>query len=339
MKRKRFAFLMVLSLCFIAGCNKSSSKNASKAGNTSETPGSISQEPPYYELTWKDYEKYYSGYEFQNKMGTDLLNRIHDYLIDKHQTYVTYSNYWYYANTGTDLIPGTETNQLFYTNKTSPVHTHEDQDREHVWPCASSNGQWYRLSQFVQTRIDGSYDYWGGGSDLFHVRPATGNVNSQRSNASFYVFSEAELNDPALGIKNVGDGGPYKIKVNYNASKVEVDDSFKGDVARIVLYVYAHYSQIGTKQVYYSADYKPVYSLDEAIAPDSTNTPYVCGSLNLTDVIGGNNLQECYRMLKEWNRLDPPSAVEMNRNNYVQSIQGNRNPFIDYPQLVDYCLL
>ncbi len=336
MKRSRLTCLALISLFAFSACQ---SKGNGKGTSKSETPTSISEEPPYYELTWKDYEKHYSGYEFQNKMGTDLLLQIHNYLIDKHQTYVTYKNYWYYANSGTDLIPGTETNQLFYTNKTSPVKTHEDQDREHVWPCASSNGLWWRNSQFKQTQIDGSLDYWGGGSDLFHVRPATGSVNSKRSNASFYQFSEAELNDPAQGIRTIGDGGPNKIKVNYNASKVEVEDCYKGDVARIIAYVYTHYSSIGSKNVYYSADYKPVYSLEEAIQADSVNTPYVCGQLNLTDVVGYSTIQECHAKLKEWNRLDPPSAVEANRNNYVESIQGNRNPFIDYPQLVDYCLL
>ena len=34
-------------------------------------------------------------------------------------------------------------------------------------------------------------------------------------------------------------------------------------------------------------------------------------------------------MLLEWNELDPVDAGEEYRNDYIETIQGNRNPFID----------
>ena len=37
-----------------------------------------------------------------------------------------------------------------------------------------------------------------------------------------------------------------------------------------------------------------------------------------------------------WNHSDPSDDFEMNRNNYIYTWQMNRNPFIDYPLLVDY---
>ena len=40
-------------------------------------------------------------------------------------------------------------------------------------------------------------------------------------------------------------------------------------------------------------------------------------------------------MLLRWNELDPVSQKEIDRNDAVQKEQGNRNPFIDYPELVD----
>ena len=40
-------------------------------------------------------------------------------------------------------------------------------------------------------------------------------------------------------------------------------------------------------------------------------------------------------MFVEWNRLDPPDGNERRRNDLVQQLQGNRNPFIDEPALVD----
>lgn len=40
-------------------------------------------------------------------------------------------------------------------------------------------------------------------------------------------------------------------------------------------------------------------------------------------------------LLLEWNRQDPPDAAERRRNDLVQAFQGNRNPFIDNPDLAD----
>ena len=38
----------------------------------------------------------------------------------------------------------------------------------------------------------------------------------------------------------------------------------------------------------------------------------------------------------KWHRQDPVSQKEIDRNNGIQSVQGNRNPFIDYPYLAEY---
>jgi endonuclease I len=40
-------------------------------------------------------------------------------------------------------------------------------------------------------------------------------------------------------------------------------------------------------------------------------------------------------MLLDWNELDPVSEAEIVRNDKIEVIQGNRNPFIDYPELAD----
>ena len=39
-------------------------------------------------------------------------------------------------------------------------------------------------------------------------------------------------------------------------------------------------------------------------------------------------------MLIRWHEEDPVSQKEIDRNNAVYSIQHNRNPFVDYPELV-----
>lgn len=40
--------------------------------------------------------------------------------------------------------------------------------------------------------------------------------------------------------------------------------------------------------------------------------------------------------LISWNNADPVDEEEILRNENVAAIQHNRNPFVDYPQLVDY---
>lgn len=41
------------------------------------------------------------------------------------------------------------------------------------------------------------------------------------------------------------------------------------------------------------------------------------------------------KTIVEWNKLDPVSDLERARNDIILQIQGNRNPFIDYPHLVE----
>lgn len=40
-------------------------------------------------------------------------------------------------------------------------------------------------------------------------------------------------------------------------------------------------------------------------------------------------------VLRKWHKEDPVDEEEMRRNNEIESIQGNRNPFIDTPDLAD----
>jgi len=38
------------------------------------------------------------------------------------------------------------------------------------------------------------------------------------------------------------------------------------------------------------------------------------------------------KMLYKWHKADPPSKAEIQRNNKIEKLQGNRNPFIDEPE-------
>jgi len=86
------------------------------------------------------------------------------------------------------------------------------------------------------------------------------------------------------------------LPFGYGSSGVyEPRDEVKGDIARILFYMTTMYTDLHI----------------------SSST---VGSLE---------------MLIEWHELDPVDAFEINRNNVIYGYQGNRNPYIDFPDLVD----
>jgi len=152
--------------------------------------------------------------------------------------------------------------------------------------------------------------WWGKGakygiySDLFNVYPSEAKANSAKSNYPLGKVSG----------KIILDNGRIKVGSSSNSggasNVVEPYDEFKGDFARVYLYDATCYQNI------------PWESTASAF-PKGGNTYPTLDKWIIP-------------ILLEWNRLDPPSEWEITRNNRVYSIQGNRNPFIDYPQLAEY---
>jgi endonuclease I len=110
-------------------------------------------------------------------------------------------------------------------------------------------------------------------------------------------------------------------KLGYNASGKKVfepRDSDKGDAARAMLYECICYTGVA-------------YS-----GPPNTNCVYG-GSWSLPSYISGSiPYGQDQNVLKKWHYQDPPDNFEIARNDYVDSLQGNRNPFIDSVQFVCY---
>ena len=56
------------------------------------------------------------------------------------------------------------------------------------------------------------------------------------------------------------------------------------------------------------------------------------GNSDLTSI---HALEKKEDVLRMWHIMDPPDIWEMDRNSLIEQKQGNRNPFIDHPELVE----
>ncbi|MGL4332151.1 MAG: endonuclease, partial [Bacteroidales bacterium] len=141
-------------------------------------------------------------------------------------------------------------------------------------------------------------------SDIIHVLPTDGKVNGQRSN---YPYGECASGDKESE-KALGRLGACTFPTSYSGKVFEPDDEFKGDIARIYFYMATRYeSKVGSWG-------------GEAFGNGS---------------YPGLKPWQIELMLK-WHRQDPVSSKEIKRNNGVYSVQKNRNPFVDHPELAEH---
>lgn len=121
----------------------------------------------------------------------------------------------------------------------------------------------------------------GIGADPHNLRPSDVQANGNRGNKKFATGN--------------GNAGPVSGDAWYPG------DEWKGDVARIMMYMYTRY-----------------------------------GDRCLPSLVGNGSTQGTTDMLQlflQWNVDDPVSELEDQRNPYLEDEYGNRNPFIDNPIL------
>ena len=148
--------------------------------------------------------------------------------------------------------------------------------------------------------------WWGGGKnnaycDLHHLNPSDQNANSRKSN---YPLGELTSVSWDNGVTFVG-------KANIDGSSqnaYEPCDEYKGDFARTFMYMFTCYQDLTWEYTW--------MNYENSTYP--TLKPWAV------------------ELLLKWHKQDPVSEKEVNRNNAVHAVQGNRNPYIDYPQLADY---
>jgi endonuclease I len=143
------------------------------------------------------------------------------------------------------------------------------------------------------------------GTDLHHMRPCDATVNSFKGNRDF-DYGTTAYTDPSPPSGYTGATGCK----SYGSYTFEPRDADKGDVARMLFYMAVRYDGVDT-----SYDLELVDYVNSA---STNNRPYY-GKLTT---------------LLAWHIADPPDAWEALRNNRIQNLQGNRNPFIDHPEFV-----
>ncbi|MBR1809349.1 MAG: endonuclease [Paludibacteraceae bacterium] len=144
------------------------------------------------------------------------------------------------------------------------------------------------------------------GSDIFHVVPTDGKVNGIRSSLPFGETTNFDYT------YNGNKKGTSSFS-GYSGTVFEPRDEYKGDFAR---------GYFGTMAKW---ELKATSSAGSAIF---TGDYTANGNFGLTQY--GMNL------LLKWHRQDPVSDKELRRNDSIEATQGNRNPFIDYPELAEY---
>lgn len=224
-----------------------------------------------------------------------LFSALHALMANTHQYFTTYSGYssgsLAYFWTSTDAVNSGSTYTMFYSDV--PADTENIiLNREHVWPKSRAS--------FVERK--GS-----GGSDLHHLRPAVSTLNIAKSDHTFGNISGVYTD----GVKEGSVNGEVCYWVNTGKDLFECKDDVKGDVARILLYVYCRWEQPN------------LYTdIPEELLPENDT--------NGTN--SGKKVVESLDTLLDWCEEDPVDTWEMRRNDLTESVQGNRNVFIDYPE-------
>lgn len=190
------------------------------------------------------------------------------------------SNYLSGALQEADEDPTNSNNMVYlYTRDSVAKNPAQSWNREHVWPQS--------LSGTNPTTHDDNWGTTEAGTDILHLRPTYVDTNSRRGNKIYGYISGTKTAEKYNGMTYGYVSGNY----------FEPIDSVKGDVARIIMYVY----------VAYNAHYE--------------------NSLNILNTFAS------YDTLIKWHTLDKPDALEGIRNDFSEtSKQKNRNPFVDHPE-------
>jgi endonuclease I len=212
--------------------------------------------------------------------GTALKDDLATKIISTHSTYLSYTPGVWDALKQSDLDPNNSNNVLLiygYNDTDGVAQTDRSRDKD---ANGTGIGTWNREHSYPKSLGTPNLGTSGPGSDAHHLRASDGQMNSTRNNRK---YADGSGN---AGITSEGHFYP--------------GDEWKGDVARMMLYMYLRYDDRCL----------PInVAIGNAVSSDS----------NLVD------------LFLQWNVEDPVNGFEDQRNQVLEGIQGNRNPFIDNP--------
>ncbi len=224
--------------------------------------------------------------------GQLLKQELSNLISSTHQNLIPYTSS---SSTDTwDVIKSSDT-YILDTSRVYLVYGHNDNDayfendlsRDKSLSCHGSacDGLWNREHVFPKSLANPilSTNFPGPGTDVHNLRSCDYVTNSWRGNLKY------SSGNGFAGTSSSGNWYP--------------GDSWKGDVARIIMYMYLRYS----------TQCLPINAGDG-------NTQYAPNG-DIPDIF------------LEWNATDLVSSFEENRNDAISLFQGNRNPFIDNPYL------
>lgn len=156
--------------------------------------------------------------------------------------------------------------------------------------------------------------WWGGGNndaykDIVHLMPVNSVANSTRSNWPYAEVGSSKSISSKCTNPRFKYGSPKPGQGGGCETVFEPDDEFKGDLARTYFYMVTCYQNLTWQG-------NGTYTAQNGIYP--TLQPWAI------------------EMLLRWHRNDPVSQKELDRNEGVYKEQGNRNPFIDHPELAEH---
>ncbi len=216
--------------------------------------------------------------------GQDLKTELANKIIATHSSQVDYSDLWeVYRQSDISVTDSSKLYLIYGWENGQDGDCHNDILRDTIKHGGSvARCEYNREHVFPRSLGNPDLGSTGAGSDAHHVRPADVQLNGNRGNKKF----------------SAGSGHAGTV----NGSFWYPGDEWKGDVARIILYLYLRY--------------------DTQCLPDSVGEGNpVASDPHMVD------------LFLQWNAEDPPSELEDRRNEAVYQIQGNRNPFIDNPYL------
>ncbi|MEN8776524.1 MAG: endonuclease [Polaribacter sp.] len=246
-------------------------------------------------------EAYYSDINLQLS-GTDLKDALATKIISTHTNLLSYTPGVWEASKVTDKDVDASKVVLIYgwENGTDQDITN-DRTRDNSLQDRGNgdNFVWNREHVFSKSLASPSLvtNNPGSGKDAHNLRPADKNRNSERNN---FKFALGTGNSSRSSVTYNGPEGP-------NTRGWYPGDEWKGDVARIIMYMYLRYG-------------------DQCL-------PTAVG-------VGSNQFtpDDMIDLFLKWNVEDPVSDFEKARNTFHENTsntyaQGNRNPFIDNPYL------